>query len=572
MELVNGELEKKWEIAAKPSNVLIDSLSQMLNVSSIISTLLVHREIDTYSKAKTFFRPNLDELHDPYLMKDMEKAIHIIHESMGNNESILIYGDYDVDGTTSVALLYSYLGIHYHKLGYYIPDRNKEGYGVSSVAIDFAEENNYKLIITLDCGITANEEVDYAASKGIKVIISDHHLPKKELPKAAAILNPKQEGCNYPYKDLSGCGIGFKIAQAFCTYLKAPVEDLYQVLDLVAVSIASDLVAIDGENRVLAYFGLKKLNTKPLPGLKALKDQIKKTSTLSISDIVFYIGPRINAAGRLGDAKDAVRLLLTTDSSTANMEATKVNGTNLERKQIDSQITEEAMNMVLENVEYSDIKSTVVYHESWNKGVIGIVASRLIDKFYRPTIVFTKSEGFLTGSARSVKNFNIHSAISQCSEFVEQFGGHMYAAGLSIKEENFLPFKQKFEEVVSQSILEEQLYPTVEIDVELQFSEITSSFMKVLNQFSPYGPGNMDPVFLTKKVHVLGARIVGVNHLILKLKQHNSNFFEAVAFNKAQYYKEILHQEIDICYTIEDSITRGHTYQKFIIKDFRLSK
>ena len=565
-------LDRNWAIKAAGPLEEIAVLSQTLQIHPALSELLTQRGIADAEAANFYFRPKLSYLHDPYLLKDMDRAVDCINETILANEPILVFGDYDVDGTTSVALMVSFLGSFYNKVGYYIPDRYHEGYGLSNQAIDYAVENGFKLIITLDCGITAFHEVEYANVNGIQVIISDHHLPNGDLPPAVAILNPKREDCTYPYTNLSGCGIGFKLAQAICLKNHFELAKINQLIDLVVVSIAADLVPITGENRILAYFGLKKLNTNPCLGLKVLIDNFVKNEEVSISDIVHSIGPRINAAGRLGDAKAAVRLLLANERAQAEEAAILINNTNQERRDIDSSITEQALDYMDGNDKMAGRKSTVLYQESWHKGVIGIVASRLIEKHYKPTIVFTKTEdNKLTGSARSVKDFNIYQAIADCGDLVEQFGGHKYAAGLTILEEHFHTFRNRFEEIVASTISDDQLVPKIEIDEVLNMSEITLKFVRTLKQFAPFGPGNPEPVFVSKGVYATGnIRVVGNNHLQLFVKQEMSNSFAAIAFNQGDHFEKIAKGiPFDMVYTVEENIWKGKSSIKLTIKDIK---
>ncbi len=567
-------LEIKWEIHPRldPEDIL--SLSKALNVDVILAELLVHKGITTLDEAKAFFRPSLNDLHDPFLLKGMREAVALIEEMIIQNHKILIYGDYDVDGTTAVSLLYTYLGQFYSKLGYYIPDRHSEGYGLSLQAIDWAHEQGYKLIITLDCGITAVEPVEYAIQKGIEVIITDHHLPGEILPDAAAVIDPKQSDCYYPYKELSGCGIGFKLAQAFAISNNVELQPLYAMLDLLAVSIASDIVPITGENRILAYYGLKKLGENPSIGLKAIKDICCNKSDITISDIVFNIGPRINAAGRMGDAKNAVRLLISKNQIEAESIAASIDVTNAERKDIDTTITQEAFEMVRQNAKHPELSSTVVYNSNWHKGVIGIVASRLIESYYRPTIVFTQQDDLFTGSARSVSGFDIYQAILGCGDIVEQFGGHKYAAGLSIKANRIDEFIEKFDQVVKSHLKNDTLIPKIEIDIPLQVSHINDKFYRILKQFAPFGPGNMQPVFVAHDLYG-GARtkIVGDNHLMLYIKEENSQEFQAIAFKQGQHYDDIIRgKQFSACYTIEENTWNGKTSLKINVKDIKIEK
>lgn len=565
-------MEKRWIIKPKADQSAVAKLAEDINVDEVIARLLISRGIFSYADARTFFRPQLSQLHDPFLMKDMRKAIDLIELTIRNNEAILIYGDYDVDGTTAVAVLYRFFKHYHEQIGYYIPDRHKEGYGLSLQAIDWAVENNYKLIITLDCGITAVEQVQYANDKGLKVIITDHHLPA-ELPDAAAILDPKQHDCNYPYKELSGCGVGFKLAQAFTEHNGLDTQVLLQYLDLVAVSIAADIVPMTGENRVLAHFGLKKLNENPTHGLKAIIQLCCDKKELTVTDIVFTIAPRINAAGRMGDAKNAVELLLSNNMEEANSRAQIINETNTDRRDVDATITKEAFQLAEGELDFAQRRTTVVYGADWHKGVIGIVASRLVEAYYRPTVVFSHTEGRLTGSARSVNGFDIHNAIAQCAEFVDQFGGHKYAAGLTLKEGNVKAFADKFEEVVRNSIQDDQLVPFVDIDQEISLRDISPRFHRILKQFAPFGPGNMFPVFMTKSVFSNGfTRIVGENHLQIAVQQENSAAFSAIAFGQAAHFNLISKGiPFDMVYTIEENTWRGVTSLKLNIKDIKFN-
>lgn len=567
-------MNKKWLKKKLPHEEETNALAEQLKIDPSIANLLLLRNINTLDKAKRFFRPDLNNLYDPFLMKDMHKAVATIDEYMRNHSAILIYGDYDVDGTTAVSLLYSFLAKSYDKLDYYIPDRHSEGYGLSFEAIDWCVENNFKLIITLDCGITANEQVAYAKEKGIEVVISDHHLPGETLPEARAILNPKQADCPYPFKELSGAGIGFKLAQAFTQHNDLPVDALYGFLDLVAVSIASDMVPIEDENRILAYNGLKKLNENPSVGLKAIKDLAVDKPDISILDIILHIGPRINAAGRMGDAEKAVKLLIAREQVDADIKAEFINITNAERRNVDASITKEAMTLMRNSPELQAKKSTVLYGEGWHKGVIGIVASRLMETYYRPTIVFTQNEGVLTGSARSVNGFDIYAAISECSDLIDQFGGHKYAAGLTLPEHNIAEFTRRFEEVVAGSIREDQLYPKIDIDVTLEFNQINGKFLRILKQFGPFGPGNPQPIFVSHNVYANRyIRIVGENHIQVTVEQdNNSHVFQAIAFNQSEHFG-LMSKGVpfSICYTIEENVFKGKTSTKLYIKDIKFS-
>ncbi|UKJ08360.1 single-stranded-DNA-specific exonuclease RecJ [Solitalea lacus] len=564
-------MDKRWITHSDYNNEVIDLLTQELNVSPIIAQLLERQGITSFEEAKCFFRPDINHLHDPFLMKDMESAIERIEAAIKSNEKILIYGDYDVDGTTSVSLVYSFFRKFYNHLDYYIPDRYKEGYGISFQGIDYANAHGFSLIIALDCGIKSIDKVDYALEKGIDFIICDHHLPGEQIPTAVAVLDPKRKDCEYPYKELSGCGIGFKLIQAFAEKNHMPFSYLENFLDLVAVSIASDIVPITGENRTLAFFGLKRLNENPCEGLRALIDLSAQKEELTITDIVFQIGPRINAAGRIDDAKHAVHLLISGSSELATEKGQIVNLKNTERKEFDNNITVEALSMIENTPELQNKKSTVLFSPNWHKGVIGIVASRLIEKYYRPTIILTESNGKATGSARSVSGFDIHEAIGACSDLLEQFGGHKYAAGLTISLDNVDAFIQKFEEVVSSTIEERSLSQEIEIDEYIKLGDITPKLMRIIKQFAPFGPGNMKPIFATKNVWCkFEPQIVGNNHLKFTVQQSEGYSFDCIGFNLGQHYQRIRKGiPFDICYSIEENTWNGKTTIQLSIKDIK---
>ena len=549
-------MEKRWVELEKADAQIVEKLSKDLNVDEILANMMAKRGISSFEQAKAFFRPDLNLLHDPFLMKDMPQAIERIEKAIKNKEHILIYGDYDVDGTTSVALTYSFFKELHPNINYYIPDRYLEGYGISTQGIDYAYDNNYTLIIALDCGIKSVDKIDYANTKGIDFIICDHHLPGDKIPNAVAVLDPKRKDCDYPYKELSGCGLGFKLIQAYADKNNIPFEKIEEYLDLVAVSIASDIVPITGENRILAYFGLKKLNENPCIGIKALIELSGKTSDFTITDIVFAIGPRINAAGRIDDAKKAVQLLVAASKDIAEDAGFIINLKNTERKEFDSNITEQALNMIRNSPEMEDRKSTVVYHESWHKGVIGIVASRLTEKYYRPTIVLTQSNGHVAGSARSVVGYDLYEALCECSDLLEQFGGHKYAAGLTMKTENVAAFSQRFEEVVSASITDDLLVQEIIIEAEIPLNDINPKFFRILQQFAPFGPQNMSPVFLSRNVSSYGyGSIVGNNHLKMSVRQETSPSFDCIAFGLGQHLEKINQDKpFDICYTVEEKV------------------
>lgn len=568
-------MEKRWEIKRAGDSETVKKLSEAINVNLHLANLLVQRGITTYEEARAYFRPSLDDLHDPFLMKDMNRAIDRITTAIDSHERILIYGDYDVDGTTSVALLYSFFKAFYDNLGYYIPDRYSEGYGISCKGIDFARENNYSLVIALDCGIKAVEEIRYANSRDIDFVICDHHLPGEVLPEAVAILDPKQPGDEYPFKELSGCGVGFKLMQAYARINDIPFEQLVPYLDLVAVSTASDIVPITGENRILVYHGLQQLNRHPRMGLKSIMLSAGlEGREVTVEDIVFRVGPRINAAGRMESGSRAVDLLVSDDRRAAASISDQINVFNRDRREVDQKITQEALTMISEDPAMVNRRTTVVFHEHWHKGVVGIVASRLIETYYRPTIVLTESNGFLTGSARSVQGFDLYQALEACGDLLETFGGHMYAAGLTLRREKLEAFSERFEAVVEKNITDEQMVPTVVIDEELALDEITDNFFNILKQMTPFGPGNLAPVFMSRGVRDTGnGRVVGNNggHLKLELTQGSGDkVLPAIAFNMADKY-ELISQgnPFDICYTIEENEFRGRKTLQLNIKDIK---
>jgi single-stranded-DNA-specific exonuclease len=566
-----AQTRNRWNLLPQPDKTAVKALAAQLNGDELIATLLLQRGISTFDEAKKFFRPSLTDLHDPFLMKDMDKAVARVEKALAAGEKILVYGDYDVDGTTAVALAYTFLRSVGGNCGFYIPDRYAEGYGVSIAGIDYAAENSYSLIIALDCGIKANEKVDYARSKGIDFIICDHHRPGAELPSAVAVLDPKRDDCFYPYDELCGCGIGFKLAQAIAMKHDLPGETIFSLLDLVAVAIAADLVPVTGENRLMTYFGLKQINSQPRTGLKAMLELANIKRQVSVSDIVFIFAPRINAAGRIEHGKLAVELLTATDDAIAIAAAENVNRNNTDRRDLDKQITTEALQIVSG---FSERKSTVVFDASWHKGVVGIVASRLIEKFYRPTIVLTESNGKVTGSARSVKDFDIYEAIEACSDLLLQFGGHKYAAGLTMEPSNVEAFIVKFEEEVSRRITAEQLVPEITIDALLPLGQIDNRLVAVLKQFAPFGPGNMNPVFRANRVCDRGwARLVGDNHLKFDLIEpaQPSRIFPAIGFGLGEFLPSLKNKnEIDICYTIEENEWNGKVSLQLNVKDIRI--
>ncbi|MBU1014290.1 MAG: single-stranded-DNA-specific exonuclease RecJ [Bacteroidetes bacterium] len=579
-------MEKRWVIKERGDEEKIKKLAQVLSITDDIANLLVQRGIYTYEQSKYFFRPQLAHLHDPFLMKDMDRAIERIEKALANDENILIYGDYDVDGTTAVALVYTYFKSFYNRIDFYIPDRYSEGYGISFQGIDYADKNGFSLIIALDCGIKEIEKVAYATSKNIDFVICDHHRPGDELPAACAILDPKRSDCNYPFNELSGCGVGFKLVQAFEKKNNVTPLDIFDLLDLVAVSIAADIVPVTGENRTLAYYGLKQINSFPRHGIEAILkySNVKKQSEvdsdqffnreLTISDLVFLVGPRINAAGRIKNARNSVELLISDNGAYATELAEKINSLNTERRNLDSSATQHALELIASNKNNPNLKSTVVYYPEWHKGIIGIVASRLTEYYYRPTIVFTKSKGLITGSARSIKDFDVYDAIDHCSDLLEHFGGHKYAAGLSLQPENLELFTVRFEKYVSDNISEEMQVPEIEIDALLSLNKIDTKFYRILKQFAPFGPGNMSPTFKADEVVDAGfSKIVGVNHLKLNvIHQLISGLpFPAIAFQQAEYFDHIRSGlPFDICYHIEENEWNGNVKLQLNIKDIKV--
>ncbi|MCC9136691.1 single-stranded-DNA-specific exonuclease RecJ [Pontibacter silvestris] len=568
-------MEKRWVYNEEAPAEVVEQLAQNLKISPTLAGILCQRKICTFEEAKAFFRPKLEDLHDPFLMKDMDLAVNRLNEALHNSEKILVYGDYDVDGTTSVALMYSFLRKYTHQVDFYIPDRYKEGYGVSQQGIDWAAEQGFSLIVSLDCGIKSADKVAYASSLGIDFIICDHHLPDEDIPKAVAVLDPKRPDCLYPFKELSGCGVGFKLIQAFCFQNDIDQEEVDQLLDLSVVSIAADIVPITSENRILAYYGLCQLNgPQPMrPGLAALKELAGLNSEMDISCIVFGFAPRINAAGRMGDAKNSVRMLLAQTKEQAFQMADIINESNKERRTKDSNITKEALQMIEEDDFLRSSTSTVLYKDTWHKGVIGIVASRCIEKYYRPTIILTESNGKASGSARSVHGFNVHSAIESCADLLDQFGGHMYAAGLTLPVENIPAFRERFEKVVASTITEEQKIPQIEIDSKIKLSQITRNFYNIIRQMEPFGPGNMRPVFVSECVYDTGSvRVVGDSHLKLRLTQDGFSSIDAIGFGLSDFYKPISKGiPFDVCYTVEENVYRGVITLQLRIKDIRIN-
>ncbi len=565
-------MQKRWVQKKQSDSPAVGQLAKALNIDHVLASMLVQRGVSNFEEAKIFFRPDLAYLHDPFLMKDMDVAVERIDLAISKGEKILVYGDYDVDGTTSVALMYQFLKARYDRVEYYIPDRYKEGYGISFIGIDYAAANNFSLIISLDCGIKANDKILYACERKVDFIICDHHLPGEILPAAVAVLDPKRNDCKYPFKELSGCGVGFKLAQAYCMKHNIDLKELFQYLDLVAVSIAADIVPIIGENRTLAHFGIQKLRDNPCMGIKTIMQLNNIKRNLTITDIVFVIGPRINAAGRMDDAKNAVKLLIATEEEEAHAAAQKITSNNTQRQNLDTNTTQQAVQMIQESTVLQNKKTTVLFNPEWHKGVIGIVASRLIDKyFYRPTIIFTESNGKATGSARTVKDFDIYRAIDSCSDLLEQFGGHTHAAGLTMSLSNLNTFTERFEQIVADTITDDELIPDVEYETLLPFHEITPKFIRVLKQFAPFGPGNMVPVFMAEGVQDVGnIRIVGRDHLKLDLTHENfkGQFFAAIAFQQSAKYNVISKGiPFNICYSLEENEWKGETKVQLNVKD-----
>ena len=561
----------RWNITPNPEPEKVKQLSEALNIDTFVAKLLVQRGISTYDEAREFFRPTLTDLHDPFLMKDMDKAVHRIETAIANQENILVFGDYDVDGTTAVSLVSSYLKTIYPNIATYIPDRYDEGYGISYKGIDFADDNDFSLIIALDCGIKSVAHIAYAKEKNIDFIICDHHRPGETLPEAVAVLDPKRDDCDYPYDELCGCGIGFKLIQALGSHRDQTIDDFIPYLDLVATAIAADIVPMTGENRVLAYFGLQVINANPRPGIQALINQIKKNA-LDITDVVFIIAPRINAAGRIKHGNHAVELLTEFNLQQAQQFASEIEQYNTSRKDLDQKITKEALLQIETNKEESRF-TTVVFQEDWHKGVIGIVASRLIERYYRPTLVFTKSGAFYAASARSVIGFDVYNALEACSEYLEQFGGHMYAAGLTLKAENYEMFKAAFEKVVQETIAPEMLTPEITVDAEINFNEITPKLVRILKQLEPFGPQNRTPVFLTKTIVDSGfGKKIGADetHLKLYVKQNQSESFSAIGFNLGSKIDLIANKKsFQAVYCIEENEWNGNVSIQLRLKDLQ---
>lgn len=563
--------DKRWTI--KPANEKhITQLTEDLRIHPALCRLLAVRGINDFEGAKHFFRPQLNHLHDPFLMKGMKQAVERITEAIEWHERIMVYGDYDVDGTTSVALMYSFLRDHYDgELSFYVPHRYREGYGISKLGIDHAHANGYTLMITLDCGIKSVELINYAQSLGIDVIVCDHHMPDATLPPAYAILNPKQNHCNYPYKELSGCGIGYKLISALCLYWKKDLGAADQYLDLVATSIAADIVPMDGENRTLAFYGLKKANEQPSPAIQTLKQISGLNRDMSISDLVFVIGPRVNAAGRMDDARKAVEFFIEREPGRLIDLATQLQSDNTDRKEVDKSITEEALSLIQNSAEMAERKSTVLFKAHWHKGVVGIVASRLIEHYYRPTIVLTQANGKVTGSARSVSGFNIYEAIHECRDLLENYGGHFYAAGMTLSPERVDAFTERFEEVVAKRIAPELLIPEIEIDAEIKLSDIRQPFFNIMKQFEPFGPTNLRPVFLTRNVYDFKGycRVVKEQHIKFVIHQHDGTVIDGIGFNLAPKFSVLTRGAFDMVYTVDENEYNGTTKLQVKVIDIR---
>lgn len=583
-------MDKRWLLYKNTDNEKVKRFSAELNINPKLGKLLFSRGITNFEDAKQFFRPKLEKLHDPFLMKDMDKAVARVNQAIKKGEKIMIYGDYDVDGTTAVSLVYSFLKNFYKNIEFYIPDRYDEGYGISYKSIDYAQENKIKLIIALDCGIKAVDKIDYAKEKDIDFIIGDHHRPGDIIPAAAAVLDPKQDDCNYPFKELSGCGVGFKLVQAIAIKNNIPEEKVFDLIDLVVVSIAADIVPIVDENRVLAYYGLKKINTNPRTGICSIlksagvfktEDKNSKwyfTKEITVNDLVFSLGPRINAAGRIDDATNSVRLLISTNPEYADKLGSQIDKLNSTRRDLDSNITKEAIEQIENNIINQKKRTIVVYNPEWHKGVIGIVASRLIERFYKPTIVFTKSMDLITGSARSIKGFDIYDGIDNSSDILEHFGGHTYAAGLALKPERLDEFIKAFEIYASERLNDEMMVPEINIDEELDVSDINAKFFNILKQFAPFGPGNMSPVFQSNNVIDTGyAKIVGRNgqkHLKFSVVQttKRGDPIPAIGFNLGHHYEKIKQGvPFSICYHIDENTWQGKTSLQLRIMDIRFT-
>ena len=567
-------MDKKWVFNKTTDPATTKSLSQELNINTSLSALLIQRGVDSFDGAKQFFRPSLDQLHDPFLMKDMDEAVNRLCNAVFNKEKVLVYGDYDVDGTTSVSMVFSFLNDVYDpdKVDYYIPDRYTEGYGLSEKGVRWAHEQGFRLIITLDCGIKANTQAVLCAELGIDLIICDHHLPGAVLPQACAVLDPKRSDCPYPYKELSGCGVGFKLLQGFCQQNTIDLKRLYQYLDLLAISIASDIVPITGENRVMAFYGLNKINADPSSGIQSLIEVSGLKTKLKMSDLVFYLGPRINAAGRLSHARESVKLLINADPDQLETFSKQLNEINATRKNYDKTTTEQALEMIEADPASLQKRSTVLFKNDWHKGVVGIVSSRCIESHYRPTIILTESQGHATGSARSVEGFDIHAAIEQCADLLDQFGGHHHAAGLSLPLENLQPFKARFEEVVAGSITADQLQCKLEVDLEVNFNFITFKSYHIIRQMAPFGPGNPNPTFVSHQLRVkYPPRLIKDEHLKMTLQQDNSPSIEAIGFGMHRFFEPVsTGKPFSMAYHLDENEYRGNKSLQLIIKDIKI--
>ena len=567
-------MDKKWISKSLPNKQIVRELSKAININETLSSILVQRGVTTFDDARDFFRPSLEELHDPLLMHDMHEAVERLTKAFSDQEKILVYGDYDVDGTTSVAMMYTFLKKYIKEIDYYIPDRFKEGYGISDQGVQYAIDNNFTLIIALDCGIRSVDKVKLAKENGVDFIICDHHNPGDEIPDAKAVLDPKKENCQYPYKELSGCGVGFKLIQAFASQQCIEDDEVYDFLDLLVISIASDIVPITGENRILAYHGLQKIKDSPRLGIATMIELSGIKNSIDIGNLVFSIGPRINAAGRLGSAKDSVNVLIANDEETSQNFASIINKRNEDRRGHDRSITEEVITTISESHELTNANSTVMFNEKWHKGVVGIVASRCIETYFRPTIILTESNGKATGSARSIPGFNLYDSLKECEHLLDQWGGHMHAAGLTLSKDKVELFKKEFERVVTKNITQEMMVPVIDIDQEINLCEINYKMVNILKQFEPMGPGNMQPVFMTKKVKLrYEPRLLKEEHIKLSIYQNDSPIFDCIGFNMKEKF-EILNKEnqFDICYTIEENRFKGNISIQLRLKDLKVSE
>lgn len=564
-------MHKQWVFQELPNQQTVEQLATEVHIAPTLAKILAQRGIQSFDQAKQFFRPNLDQLHDPFLMKDMDHAVHRLILAMRRGEKILIYGDYDVDGTCSVALVYHFLREIYDEVDYYIPDRYQEGYGISEQGIRYASENKVSLIIALDCGIRANQLINTARKLNIDCIVCDHHRPGNDLPPAHAILNPKQDGCRYPYKELCGCGVGFKLLQGFCKKLEHPTDSLYQLMDFVAVAIGADIVPITGENRLLAYYGIKEINENPRPAWQALIQVSGVKPPLTIEKVVFGFAPRINAAGRMDHADAALRLMLESDLEKAYKYADSLQQKNAERRQFDSSITHQALSMIETDQQLQQARSTVLFNQDWHKGVVGIVASRCIEKYYRPTIILTESNQKATGSARSVDGFDVHDAIAACSDLLDQYGGHASAAGLTLPVENVPRFQKRFEEVVAERLTEGQRVPQIPIDLSIPLSEVTPKLYNIIRQMAPFGPGNMCPVFVSENLRVANPpRLLREQHLKFDVCQNGFQPLSAIGFRMPHLY-EILQsgEPFRMAYSVEENYYEGRTSLQLAVKDIQ---